>query len=849
MTLTVQRQMQTAIHNAQGAALYFLGKRNPDGCIESVRVISRAGPRAAMMLYSLPQHGEVVLHNHPTGNLHPDDTDDQIARRLDGKGVGFFLINNQLDELYPLLEPFHDDQEPTPLDEEEMATLLSHDGPIAASLEHYEERPEQIELLQRIARAFNHDQVLMAEAGTGTGKSLAYLLPAIYWAKQNRERILLSTNTINLQEQIFLKDIPFLQKILKEPFDAVLVKGRRNYLCLRKLHQQGAEHSLLDDPQDRETLHHLVQWARHTDSGDRSELKIFPKAHLWATLSADADTCQRNRCEYYNSCFYYIARRKQAKADLLITNHHIFFADLALREATNNYQAAALLPPYQRIVLDEAHNIEDAASSFLGFQMTRTGVTRALAMLLKTNRRKEEIGLLIQLAQTLHNNTRFISKAESLRRNILEEIIPAVREQRQNALRYSEKIHLLLFSSSGPTREQIQKIRITQQLIEQGPWDALRQLGLQWAAELKSLAQDLIRLGAKLEEETKQLEKQYAGPLMDLTGAINRLGSSASTLELFFHLDDPEENPENPESPLVRWFELKPHDPSTFKIQAAPLEISDAMERMVYDNFGSVIFTSATLTTGKDDFQYIAKRLGIDRMPQTRVSTACYASPFDYASQAVIGIPTDIPNPKAASFNAEIADLIFQALKISDGRAFVLCTSFKLLTFLYEQLRDRLQQLNIPSLCQGKQQRHVLLQQKKRTPRSVLFGTDSFWEGVDVKGDALNNVILTRLPFRVPSEPLIEARMEAIEARGGNAFLEYTVPAATIKFKQGFGRLIRSRHDSGTVLILDNRVVEKTYGTQFLAALPHESPRVIAPKQHVLDAFSKHYATVQKNNP
>ncbi|MBU49037.1 MAG: helicase [Deltaproteobacteria bacterium] len=857
LTESAQLQLRESLQRVEGHELFFLGRSTQkDGRIDAIRQICRASPRALMMLYSLPQTGDVILHNLPTGQLIPTQVDEKLSHRFNGKGVGVFLINNEVSELYPLLEPQREETEAVELDEEAMAALLGEEGPLAESLPNYEKRQEQIELLSQVVRAFNRDQVLMAEAGTGTGKSLAYLIPAIYWARKNRERVLISTNTINLQEQIYLKDIPFLKRVLGEAFEAVLVKGRSNYLCLRKLHQNGADPDNLDEYEDRFQLQRLVKWAKRTASGDRSSLKEVPKQQVWSLVSADADTCQRSRCEYYNSCFYYIARRRQMKADLLITNHHVLFADLALREASDNYHAAALLPPYKRIVLDESHNIEDAGSSFLGFQVTRGGITRALAMLLKFNRRREEIGLLVTLAQLLLNNHRFIKDSEQLRRQVLEHLLPEVRNQRQQALRRSEKIHNLLISPDEEQFDNTMKIRVTQSFVERGPWSGLQELGMHWARDLHTLCEALMRFASHMEEATQQVEKQFVGPLMDLAGAINRIGNAASTLEMFFtlpteessHADktlvdaaidavvqpDPEEEEE-----LVRWIELRTKDSHLIKFQAAPLEIGASLERMIYDRFGSVVFTSATLATEKKDFSYIGHRLGLNLIPESRFDTACYPSPFDYPKQALIGIPTDVLSPKDPAFDVNIIDFIFESLRLSDGRAFVLSTSFKQLHFLYEKLAPRLKaELGIESLCQGKAQRHVLLKKKIDDERSVLFGTDSFWEGVDVRGRALQHVILMRLPFRVPSEPLIEARMESIETKGGNSFLEYTVPAATIKFKQGFGRLIRSQGDHGTVLILDKRVVEKRYGQRFLQALPEGIPRVIGPKQQVLHALA-----------
>lgn len=843
MTHEVVAKLRAALRKNEGAGAYFVGQLDQDGKIARVKAVCKEGPRAPMLLFSTPKTGEVVLHNHADAQLLPTQQDEEYARRFDEKGIGYLLIDNQVEHAHQIVEGVQEAESLVPLDEKEITALLGPKGPMARKLPRYEQRDEQIAMLRGMVRAFNHDHIYMVEAGTGTGKSLAYLIPSVYWAHRNRERVVVSTKTINLQEQIFYKDIPFLQEVLDIPFTASLVKGRNNYLCIRRVHQVGAELQIEQDEEQRKQLHRLHEWAQNTTTGDKSSLSFLPDDALWSRLQADGDACQRMRCEHYKSCFYYIARRQQADADILVTNHHVLFADLALRESSGNFHTPALLPPYHRIVLDEAHNIEDAASAFLGFQITPFGVLQSLGKLLRT-KKQEETGLLRQIGGLLQEHHHKIKGVGPLQQTLFEKLIPEVRRLRENTLRIEQRIRSLLVDAENNTPQLI-KVRVTPSFRKQGPWQDLREMGLGWGQQIRDLLQWLMKFAADVEDQAKVIEKDLSSPLMEIGAAVNRLGNAAASLDLFFSEDETDESNPNAEDEavLVRWFEAQTQADGRLRLQAAPLEVAAPLSKMLYDHFGTIALTSATLTTGQKDFSFLQQRLGMQDLPDSRVFSDMFPSPFDYATQSLIGIPTDLPGPNAPQFRDAICEIIFRSLEISDGRAFVLCTSFGLLRFLYERLAPRLERLDIRSLCQGQMPRHILLQRKIEEERSVLFGTDSFWEGVDVQGRALCNVILTRLPFRVPSDPLIEARVEALESRGENSFLRYTVPSATIKFKQGFGRLIRSKQDRGTVLILDNRVVEKSYGSVFLDALPPESPRLIAPTNEVMRALRHFHQT------
>ncbi|MEM1010339.1 MAG: DEAD/DEAH box helicase, partial [Myxococcota bacterium] len=328
----MQQRLRASLHKSGGAPAYFLGKAGEDGRIAKIKMLCRETHRAPMLLFSVPRSGEFILHNDADPQLLPSKSDEEYSQRFDEKGVGYMLIDNAVQHAHVLVDGQPAEAPLQLLDEDQIVGVLGPHGPLASKLPRYEKRVEQMEMVRAVTRALNYDQVLMVEAGTGTGKSLAYLIPSIYWAHQNRERILVSTKTINLQEQIFYKDIPFLKKVLDIPFQAILAKGRNNYLCIRRMHQQLQAHQPPDAPPAPKELQRLFYWSKQTTSGDRSELSFLPSESTWQQVRADGDACGRTKCEFYKTCFYYMARRRQADADILVANHHVLFADLALRE-------------------------------------------------------------------------------------------------------------------------------------------------------------------------------------------------------------------------------------------------------------------------------------------------------------------------------------------------------------------------------------------------------------------------------------------------------------------------------------------------------------------------------------
>jgi len=715
------------------------------------------------------------------------------------------------------------------LDVEKAVSLLASNGPMAMALKGFEARAEQQKMMRNVLEAYNCNRIALIEAGTGTGKSLAYLIPAMLWAAQAKERTLISTNTITLQEQLLQKDIPLIENALNLNVHAVLVKGMHNYLCIRKLEELHQEILLLP-PNEAEELQKIDAWKNYTCDGSRTSLSFSPSPALWEKVAAESDTCNRNNCPYYQNCYFFKARRQASEAQILIANHHLLFADLVRRAENENYKDIAILPPYSRIILDEAHNIEDIATEYFAKSVSHMDIIKITARL-ASERGGKIHGKLPQIKEKLSklNRNEFSNEVSSIY-NRLNTDLPGMRrdilhqtqvmfEGFSEFIKINQGISDLNFDDHTNTQGLVQsesKLRILPYHQTHPYWnDRLLPFAKQLIETIQKYAQALKALEKDLKglKETS-FEEQIRGILFDILALGLRLENFAALIERFI-------NEKTPPS-KVRWIELQ-----TFKSMMnislidADLDISQLLSNYLFKKFETVILCSATLTTN-NHFHFIRKRIGLhpDLLPQRTVTEHIYDSPFDFVKQALLAIPTDIPSPEDSSFINEASEKIWSILQASRGNAFVLFTSFTMLNQCYDRLEKRLLEFRFNPLKQGNEERQVLLNKFKSKDHSVLFGTDSFWEGVDVAGEALRCVIIVKLPFKVPSEPIIQARTHAIQEQGGNPFMEYSLPQAIVKFKQGFGRLIRHRHDRGCIVCLDNRIITKKYGSLFLNSLP-----------------------------
>ncbi len=814
-------QIREAIEQARGNEVFFLGSAGVDREVLSVDVLARGSANAVPAILQACAHGDVVIHNHPSGRLEPSPADIEIASRLGALGVGFHIVDNLVENVYKVVEIFPP-REQRPVAAENIASILGPAGAIAGSLPGYEERPEQLQMALAVAEAFNRDRVAVIEAGTGTGKSLAYLVPAILWSRGNEERVIISTKTINLQEQLIRKDIPYLQRAAGIEFRAALVKGRGNYLCRRRLKNAVAEPGLFETAQASE-LAALERWAEETADGSREELPQPPHDDVWEEVRCEVDQCARARCEFYADCFFYRARRHAAAADILVVNHALLLSDLALRRATDNYSAAAVLPPCDRLVIDEAHHIEDVATSYFSARVTRFAFARILNRL--RHPRKADKGLLPRLFAQL--GSKLPDSCDELYRGLhtrIEEILTARTELFDLAVASLENLGAGLAAAlevAVPDHEDIRH-RIVPSFRATDFWQSAVSEIEELAQRTSLLAGAISGLLKRCEEIPEKHYEQFVSSLTDLGGLGRRLEALAADLGLFIAADDGS----------CAWMEVREGRIGrgrgiVTRLCCAPLAVDRLLRETIFERSRSVVLTSATLAVN-NRFDYLRQRTGLDGIEPQRLIELALPSPFDFGRQALLAVPADNPSPGQNGYPEMLREQIERAIRAAGGRTFVLFTAYAMLRRIHAELAPVLEPQGYRCLRQGEMNRHKLLRTFQSDPASILFATDSFWEGVDVPGRSLELVIIARLPFRVPSEPVLEARAEAIERAGGDPFMEYTVPQAVIRFKQGFGRLIRHRGDRGVVLILDNRVVKKGYGRMFLNSLPDVPVRAAA---------------------
>jgi len=818
--------LRSEIDAAGGREVSFVGVVAPDGAIDDVRVVARGTVDAVLALPGVAERGELLLHNHPSGELEPSGADLHVAARLHDGGVGFGIVDNAVTQLYVVVEvPRARVNER--LDPVAVAALLDHSGPVAGALGAFEDRPGQRDMAAHIADVYNDGGIALLEAGTGVGKSFAYLVPAFAWAARNAERTVVSTNTINLQEQLVGKDLPILARALDRgdrPPTYALLKGWRNYLCLSRLeHARWGQDSLFEAGRANE-LDALAAWAQRTGDGSLADLAEEPSPEVWDAVAAEADLCTRLKCPHFDRCFVFQARRQAAEADVVVVNHHLLASDLAVRLASDNWLDAAVLPPYRRLILDEAHHLEDVAAQHLGAQVTMLGVYRLLSRLERGGR-----GLLPTLAVELAARDDLMASAS--RALVQQTLVDALVAARRGAEQLFAALDRRLdrpdaMAGTAPM------LRLTDAFEADAAWAD----GLDVAYDNVQVAFGRLRDGVETIADRVALDdpSDHRSQLLgELRGVIRRLDNASTALGAALR---PARG-----AATVRWLERRGSRTPNITLASVPLDLAPILKEALFDRVETVVLTSATLAAG-GEFEFLESRLGLDLAPSRVTVREILASPFDYRTQCVFGIPSDLPEPRGdvSGHERAVGRVLADLAHTADGGIFALFTSHATLRRAAAELR-RLAGDRWPLLVQGDAQRDQLLRRFRELGRAILLGTDSFWEGVDVPGHALRVLVLAKLPFKVPTEPLTAARLERLAARGVDGFTSYLVPHAALKLKQGFGRLIRTRRDVGVVVLLDRRVLTRPYGRAMLEGLP-PAVRAIGPWSAVRHACGEFFA-------
>ena len=641
---------------------------------------------------------------------------------------------------------------------ERVRAIFAPDG-LLAKARNFEYRPPQQDMAAAVAQTLEEERHLVVEAGTGVGKSLGYLVPATLFALEKKKKAIISTHTINLQEQLLHKDIPIVKKILPVEFEAALMKGRQNYLCPRRLQRAIQSANELFNTTEQADLARLADWARTTMDGTLSDLPIEPDPKVWTQVCSEAHICTAKTCGQDPRCFFQQARKRLLAADVVVINHTLLFMLLGSPEEQEERDEGYLFPN-DFIIFDEAHTIEQVASRQIGIGISQYGLRATIQRLYNARSKK---GLF-----TVTRDAAGVTLAASLV-DEADRFFAAI-DERAN------------FKKEGREYRVREADFVDDQIT----------------GRLAALQVRISEVMRKSGDELLKAELQELG---------RRIGDAREGISVFLQQSAEE---------YVYWIERTGKAARNITLNAAPIDVAPVLRRMLFRDDCASVMTSATLAVGRPDLAYFRRRIGANEAEPLQLG-----SPFDFQKQMKLFVVRKMPDPRDEDYNAALAEWIARFVEETDGRAFVLFTSYRSMQKLALEMEDFFARQKMNLLVQGKgAPRSQLLEQFKTTPRSVLFGTDSFWMGVDVPGDALSNVIITRLPFAVPDHPLTEAKLELIQARGGDAFTEYSLPEAILKFRQGVGRLIRTKSDSGIVVILDNRVVTKTYGRAFLKALP-----------------------------
>ena len=788
--------MKKEIKESGGNEVFFRGIPDENGFVVDVKVIARGNENSVAALLNMMRKNEVIIHNHPSGVLIPSNEDVTVSSVYGESGGASYIVNNDVDDIYVIV----------PLKKHNKINIdefFGEKGKIHQKIKKFEPRKEQYKMSKYIEHCINENKKLIIEAGTGTGKTIAYLLPTLLYALENNLKLIISTNTINLQEQLINKDIPLIKKIMEKDFTYEIVKGRGNYLCKRKLKNLNVIESDKDTEEERKEkriLKSILEWDEITETGDRSELKYEIPNYIWEQVNCESDLCTQSHSP---DCYFYKARKKIGNADMLIVNHHLFFADLAIRNEIGFNTEYSILPNYDIVVFDEAHNIEDTARNYFTYEVSRHTLGRLAGNI--HNRRATGANNAGALARVMVFLNESLKQEEYVKADEMkDEVIKTLNEYYDAGNVILDKI-IFPFAqelTSGEIKRRIDKSEIKNSQFWREITELKKEMKIKYGDFLRKTVRFLTFIdNFELEDEN--------GIIFDFMRYFERMKQYNANFEFILQGDD-----EN----YVYWLNINASR-ANIKLYATPFDVAESLEENLFNKMNRMIFTSATLAVD-NKFDYYKKSIGLQKEEKKNIEEKIISSPFDYEKQMKVYIPNDTLDPNDIDFLDDLEYFTEKIIKKTEGHCFLLFTSYSSMNYMYNRLKNYFNKNEYTFIKQNDYPRHEMIEIFKNSKNPVLFGTDSFWEGVDVQGEQLKSVIIVKLPFKVPNDPVTEAIIEDIRKKGKNPFNDYQVPQAVIKFKQGVGRLIRSKKDTGIITILDNRVIKKIYGKKFLKSLP-----------------------------
>ena len=754
---------------------------------------------------------EVVIRTTKPNQLYPSDMELELSEELyTRRNIAYCLLSSDLDDFY-----FVQDIDRIFLEEIDIENYFAKDGILAKEIKGFEYRQEQEEMAQYIQDAINEDRKIIVEAGTGTGKTLAYLIPSIKWAVTNKKKVIIATNTINLQEQLLLKDIPLAKSIIKDEFSYVLVKGRNNYVCKRLFNELVLGKSIDIETfsmEAREQIEYILKWGNKTKTGDKAELTFEVYPDVWELVQSTTELCLGKKCPYRKECFYMKTRMEKMEADILISNHHVFFADLNVRAETDFDSEYLILPRYDMVIFDEAHNVESVARSYFSVEVSKISFTRLLNRIYqKKNRRKKEKSALIRVEDTVDEKNLEDSEQYIYLLNTLKEEISILQNIGDEYFDEIRKIYET--NTEAPIKKSLNNFEMTKSRFLEN----LREKKDIFQSKLADFLNLMMSFNNVIDEEKDK------NP--EVINFNNHLKMFKVYIDSFKFINSFEDDN------YIYWLDINSKRTNVV-LTATPLNIAQKLSTVLFDNLDRLVFASATIVVN-GNFDYFKKSLGLD---EEDCIEAIIKSPFDYDEQMSVYIPSDIQDSE--NINAFVSDaskFILNILLKTNGKAFILFTSYTMLNQIYYSISKKLKDKGFEVFLHGDKPRSQIIKEFKEAENPILFGTTSFWEGVDVQGENLSNVIITKLPFLVPTDPVVSAISKKIEEDGGNSFTDFQLPEAIIKFKQGVGRLIRKKTDSGNIFILDNRILKKRYGSLFINALPSQKNIKILEKDDIIE--------------